>query len=261
MILAGGRGTRLESLLGDLPKPMISVGGRPFLEYLVDQGRRAGIHDVLICAGYREDRIRHHFGDGREFGVSIRYSVERELLGTAGALRLARAIIGTDPFLVMNGDSFCPLGLADLQSFHQDRHAVATLAVSSVGDRSRFGWVDLDKHDRVVGFGEKDTARGSGYVNSGIYVLSQAVLDLIPENIPSSIEREVFPRLIGRGLCAYRSEQCFIDIGTPQSLKEAHCILPELVRHWEHCTTGREAQQEFPGDSQHRPLPSSDGQA
>ncbi len=229
VILAGGRGTRLGPVLGDMPKPMTPVAGRPFLEYLVEQGRRAGFNDLLLCVGWRGEKIREHFGDGREFGVSVRYSVEQDLLGTAGALRLARTMICTDHFLVMNGDSYCPLSLADLQGFHEVRRAMATLAVSWIEDRSRFGSIELDSDDAVVRFHEKETAGGPGYINAGIYVLSQAVLDMIPEGVPLSIEREVFPRLIGCGLYAYQSRRPLIDIGTLRSLEEAQHLLPGLA--------------------------------
>ncbi|MBI2900395.1 MAG: nucleotidyltransferase family protein [Planctomycetes bacterium] len=226
-ILAGGRGTRLGPLLCDLPKPMLPVAGRPFLEYLVEWAGRFGIDDIVLCVGFRAEKIRAHFGNG---GGRIRYSAEREPLGTAGALRLALPLVRTDPFLAMNGDSFCPVELDALLRKHRDRRAAATLAVVETEDRSRFGSVEVGTGGDVLGFREKGAGAGRGWINGGVYALGKNVLERVAEGSSASIERDVFPGLVGRGLCAFGTPGPLVDIGTPESLEAAHGVVPGLLR-------------------------------
>lgn len=229
VILAGGLGTRLSPVVNDVPKPMALVAGRPFLEYLIAQVREAGFTDVVLCIGYKAYVIENHFGDGRKYGVEIRYSREEKLLGTAGALALARPLIRSDPFLVMNGDSYCAVDFLDLLAQHRARGAVATIVVTQVKDISRYGSIVLGDNDMVIHFCEKDQANETqAYVNAGIYMLNQVILDLVPVGKPCSIEYEVFPMLAGRGLYAFRQPGAFIDIGVPTTFKAAQTLLPSL---------------------------------
>lgn len=230
VILAGGLGKRLSSVVSDMPKPMAPVAGKPFLEYLLAQIREAGCTDVVLCVGYQAHVIENHFGDGGEYGVEIRYSREQELLGTAGALALARPLIRSDPFLVLNGDSYCSVDLKALLAQHQAHGAVATIVATKVEDVSRYGGMVLGANEAVIRFCEKDQADRVMYVNAGIYVLNQAVLDLVPPGKECSIEHEVFPSLAGRGLYAFRQPGPFIDIGTPDSFRMAQTVLPKLQR-------------------------------
>jgi D-glycero-alpha-D-manno-heptose 1-phosphate guanylyltransferase len=229
VILTGGLGTRLRSILPDTPKPMACVNGRPFLEYLLTQVRVAGYTDVILCTGYKAEVIENYLADGRRYDVQIRYSRERELLGTAGALSQARHLIRSDPFLVMNGDSYCAVDFEELISQHQARNAVATIVTTRIEDRSRYGSVVVGPQDAIVTFSEKGETRGSGYINGGIYVISQTVLDLIPAGKYLSIERDIFPSLVGRGLYAFKTSGVFIDIGTPSKLQQAQSVLRTIL--------------------------------
>lgn len=236
LILAGGLGTRLQGVLPDRPKPMAPVAGRPFLEYLVLQLRRAGVGRVVLSTGHLGDQIAAHFGDGAALGVRIVYSHESRPAGTGGAVKLAERHLEGDRFLVMNGDSFVAADLSTVIAAHEARAALATMALTRVADASRYGLVELDERGRVTRFVEKGAAAAGtpGLINSGIYVLSRALLDRIPEpGPPTSLERDVFPELIGRGgegeFLGVELEGFFKDIGVPDDYK-ALCDHPEPLR-------------------------------
>lgn len=214
-----------------MPKPLVPVADRPFLVYLLEQVRAAGCTDVVLCVGYRGQAIVDYFGDGRAYGLRLRYSHEEALLGTAGALALARPLLPPAPILVLNGDSYCPVDFAALQPHHQAHHAQATIVAAHVPDASPYGRLVVGVDDAVVAFQEKGQAMGPSDVNAGIYLLEPTVLDLIPPGQPYSLERDLFPRLTGCGLYAFRQATPFLDIGTPATLAAAQTLLPALHQH------------------------------
>ena len=218
-VLAGGLGTRLRGVLNDAPKPMARFGDHPFLEYLVVQLQLQGFCEVVFCAGHLGQQIRAYFGDGSGWGGQIVYSQEDGPLGTGGALKLAARRHGKDgELLVMNGDSFLQADLRTLVAFHLNRKALATMALVRVSDTSRFGRVDISATNEIVRMTEKGES-GAGWINGGIYVLSQNALEFIPDG-PASLERDVFPRLIGSGFYGFPVEGFFVDIGVPEDLKQ-----------------------------------------
>jgi NDP-sugar pyrophosphorylase family protein len=219
-ILCGGLGTRLRPVAGDTPKALVEIAGTPFLDRLLAHLAASGLHDVVLCTGVGADRVAAHCGDGSRWGLEIRSSREDTPLGTGGALRLARGLIASSPFLVLNGDSFVDADPRALVSFHTARRAGATLLLVRVPDRSRFGSVRLGDGGRIAAFEEKGLA-GPGLVNAGVYALSRNVLDAIPAGRPVSLESEVFPALVGGGLFGFVAHARFIDIGTPESFREA----------------------------------------
>lgn len=221
LILAGGLGTRLRPIVVDRPKPMAEVANQPFLAYQIVQLRDQGFHEFVLCVGYQADQIEGHFQDGSQWGVSISYAVETELLGTAGAIRNARPLVH-GPFLAMNGDSFVETSAAALVSHHQEKRAadpqvMGTLLTVHVDDASGYGTLERDAEGRVVRFREKASAQ-NGWINGGIYVLEPEVLDLIPAGRAVSIERETFPLLLARGwrLYTFATAGFFVDIGTAE---------------------------------------------
>lgn len=220
VILAGGLGTRLRSVVADRPKVLAEVRGRPFLAYLLDQLTAAGVSDVVVCTGYLGDQLEAAFYDSYR-GASLRYCREPLPLGTAGALRLALPMVQSDPVLVMNGDSFCHADLNDFCHWHQARGARATLLLTEVPDTRRYGRVFVDAHGRVRRFEEKGDAAGPGRINAGIYLLTQEVLRAIPTDAAVSLESEVLPAWIGRGLYAYPTNGAFLDIGTSEAYARA----------------------------------------
>lgn len=224
LILAGGAGTRLRSLVSDRPKSMAAVAGRPFLELQIEWLHGQGVRRVVLCTGYLHEQVRDHFGDGRAFGVRIDYSVERAPLGTGGALRLAERFACGRTFLALNGDSFLDVDLGALVRAHAqhasaDERCLATLVLSAVPEAREFGTVELDADGRILRFDEKSGTRtGPARVNAGIYCLETAFLDLVPPERAVSLERESFPLALARGfaLFGHPAEGFFVDIGTPQ---------------------------------------------
>lgn len=220
IILAGGLGTRLRPLVNDVPKSMAVVGGRPFIEHLLLQLQRNEFQNVVICAGHRAEQL-HTLGDGAQFGLTLQRSTENQPLGTAGAIKLAEPLLSGDRWLVMNGDSFFDIPIQALVDRHQSVHAHATIALVGVDDASRYGSVELDEDGAVRSFVEKGTSHGAALINAGLYIVERAVLDMIPDGSAVSLEREVLPTLIGRGLYGAEFDGFFIDIGVPADYERA----------------------------------------
>jgi NDP-sugar pyrophosphorylase family protein len=210
----------LRSILADRPKVLARIRGRTFLSYLLDQVSDAGVRKVVLCTGYMADAVRDEFG-GSYGRLQIAYSQEKEPLGTGGALRLAMPYFESDQVLVMNGDSYCRADLSAFARSHRERCAKASIILARIQNAARFGRVELDAAGAVTGYHEKDGAEAPGWINAGIYLLSRAVIEEIAPGRSVSIEREVFPEWIGRGLCGYRTQGRFLDIGTPESYDEA----------------------------------------
>ena len=222
-ILAGGSGTRLRPILSDRPKVLAPVGGRPFLAYLLDQMVDAGIRKVVLCTGYLAGQVYSAFGD-RYRDLRIWYSEEDRPLGTAGALAQALPLLDSDPVLVLNGDSHCNLDLPAFQQWHEEKKAVGSIALVHQPDASRFGCVSFDANGWILRFGEKKTT-GAGWINAGIYLLSQSLLRSIPQGHAASLEYDIFPNCVGSGLFGFNMGSHFIDIGTPVSYAEAESVL------------------------------------
>jgi NDP-sugar pyrophosphorylase family protein len=221
LILAGGLGTRLRTVVSDKPKPMAAVGNKPFIEYQIEFLKRHGVGHLILCVGYLYEQIQDYFGNGEKWGVKIDYSVEKELLGTAGALKLAqRYIDGT--FLVLNGDTYFDADLQSLAEFHwrqkNEQDAIGTLALTEVQDASNYGAVTIDIGHKILRFEEKsERAEASRLINAGIYVLDPEILQHIPSAQKVSLEKETFPVLLNQGhrLFGYETTGYFVDIGTP----------------------------------------------
>jgi NDP-sugar pyrophosphorylase family protein len=233
VILAGGLGMRLRSIVADRPKPMADVGGRPFLEYQIRWLRAQGLEDIVLCVGYRADQIRDYFGDGERFGTRLAYAVDEQPLGTAGAIRNAREHVrGT--FLVVNGDSFLDVDVPALLDWHHCRRTadpavVGTLAMVHVGDAAAYGALVTDSAGHIQSFQEKGHG-GAGWVNGGVYVLEPEILDFIADGRPESIEGNTFPRMLRAGRClnGFPVHGFFVDIGTPDGY---HAFLRQMKEH------------------------------
>jgi D-glycero-alpha-D-manno-heptose 1-phosphate guanylyltransferase len=230
VMLVGGLGTRLQSVLPSTPKPLARVGNAPFLELLILQLRSQGIRCIVMCTGHLADQIEKEFGNGHKWGVAIRYSKEPRPLGTAGAVKFAEGYLQQfSEFLVMNGDSFLELDFRELIRFHREHGGLISMAVRAVPDAARFGTVQLDAHHRVTGFSEKTGSQTPGIVNGGVYVLSRGILGKIPEG-SSSFEKDVFPHLLGSGTYAFEQHGMFIDIGTPEDYARAQTLCQTLYQ-------------------------------
>jgi NDP-sugar pyrophosphorylase family protein len=222
-ILAGGKGTRLRGVVSDRPKVLADVAGRPFITYLLDQLADAGVREVVLCTGYMAETLPAALGDEYR-GMRLTYSAEESPLDTGGAIKLAAAHLKSNPFLVLNGDSYCVTDLAAFHASHVANGQPASIVLTEVPDVSRFGRVLLDKDDRVTRFDEKGAATGRGWINAGIYLFRQDFLNQIPSG-RVSLERTIFPASTGR-MHGYRNPiGAFIDIGTEESYRAAEAFI------------------------------------
>lgn len=227
-ILAGGLGTRLRSVVADRPKVLAPVLGRPYLAYLLEQVATAGIRKCVLCTGHMADQVQAAFGEDFQ-GMELLYSREDSPLGTGGALRQALPGLTGDRVLVLNGDSYCDVDLLDFQKFHAAQCTDASMVLVRVADSSRFGRVSVGVDGRIQRFEEKTPGAGPGWINAGIYCLSPGVIAGIPEGQAVSLEREVFPGLVARGMSGYQTEGQFLDIGTPESYAAAERFLATII--------------------------------
>jgi mannose-1-phosphate guanylyltransferase len=232
MILAAGEGTRLRPLTEHCPKPMLPVGGRPLLEHLLKLLCSHGVREVAINLHYRPEAVTSHFGDGSGLGVKIAYSLEKHLLGTAGALRRMASFLD-DTFIVLCGDLLTDTDLTSLVEYHRWRGAVATTALHRVEEPGRAGLVDAAPDGRIFRFEEKPprSRRFTNLASAGIYVFEPSVLAEIPEGRPSDLGHDLFPCLIGKGLPVYGLEGVgqVLDIGSPERYALAQVMLPSLA--------------------------------
>lgn len=224
-ILAGGLGTRLRPVVADRPKVLAPVAGRPFLAHLLDQLAGAGCRETVLLVGYAADQVRETF-QGEYAGMRLSYSVEPGPLGTGGAARHALPQLRDETILLLNGDSFCELDFTAFLRFHTEHGAQASLALARVPNAARFGRVRVGQGNRVVRFEEKNPTPAPGWINAGVYLLARTLLAEIPAGRAVSLEREVFPGWVAAGMLhAYRGGGRFIDIGVPESYREAGAVI------------------------------------
>lgn len=218
-ILAGGLATRLEPLTKEIPKSLILIQDKPFLEYQLEFLRKGGIKDVVLCIGHLGEQIEKYFGDGRKFGMNITYSYEgKQLLGTAGALKKAEKLL-EDPFFTMYGDSYLSLDFADAMSYFKSQNKFALMSVYKNYDRYERSNTVI-KGGLVKKFSKKEEAKDMVYIEYGANIFRKEALELIPESLPYSLE-ELFPELIRRKeLLAYEVRERFYQIGSPEGLEE-----------------------------------------
>lgn len=220
LILAGGLGTRLRNIVKNIPKVMARIKEKPFLEYLVVQLKKYNLNDIILCTGFLSEKIEKYFENGNNWGVNITYSKESKPLGTGGAIKFAKDLILEDNFLVMNGDSFFDIDLRKLINYHYEREALTTMALVEVKDTKRFGVVKIGNNAEIESFFEKRKKQGLNLINGGIYLLNRKIFDYIPKSKEVSLEKEIFPRLIGKGFYGISFDNYFIDIGVPEDYRK-----------------------------------------
>jgi mannose-1-phosphate guanylyltransferase len=224
IVLVGGEGTRLRPLTDSVPKPALTLVDRPFLAYMIEWLGAHGVTEAVLACGFLPDQLREALGAGEHEGVKLTYVTEPERRGTAGAIRFAAEALGErldDRFLALNGDVLTDLDLTALLRAHEERGAAATIGLYGVEDSSSFGLVECDPAGAVLDFREKTGEAVPGAISAGAYVLERPVLDLIPPGREFSIERDVFPRLVGEGLCALPLAGYWMDIGVPERYLQA----------------------------------------
>ncbi len=226
-ILAGGLGTRLQSITKN-QKVIIKIKNHPFLEYILDRLRETGIKKVIICTGYLGEQVKKEFGNTYH-NLSISYSQENTKLDTAGAIRLALPLLKSEDILVTNGDSYLDFDLKKFWQFHLKKKSKASILLTRVTNVERYGQVMLDKNNRITSFQEKNKKIGTGFINSGIYLLKKSVVSKIPKDMAFSFEKELFPTLIGKDFYGFEGKGKFIDIGTPESYQQAEEFFSENI--------------------------------
>jgi mannose-1-phosphate guanylyltransferase len=216
VILVGGEGTRLRPLTSTVPKPVVPLVDRPFISYMLEWLCAHGIDDVIMSCGFLATSVRNVLGDGSAYGIRLRFVEEPDPRGTAGALKFAESLLD-ERFLMLNGDVLTDIDLTEQIAQHERTGASATLALVPVEDPSAYGLVHLHDDRQVRDFVEKPGPDrvDTNLISAGAYVLERAILDLVPPERNVSIEREVWPRLIGAGLYGFPSESYWLDIGTP----------------------------------------------
>jgi NDP-sugar pyrophosphorylase family protein len=225
VILAGGLGTRLRSVVADRPKVLAEIHGRPFLHYLLDQLDSVAISQAVLCVGYQGNQVQETLGTVYK-NMRLSYSMESTPLGTGGAIRQALPYIASDTALVLNGDSQCRADLADFWNWHQAHGGDVSLVLAKMPDTSRFGRVVVDHQGRASRFEEKGGSSGPGWINAGIYLIRQERIQDIPAERSVSLEHDMFPAWLGRGLRGYKSSGDFLDIGTAESYAQAERFFP-----------------------------------
>ena len=221
ILLVGGFGTRLKPLTDESPKPMLPVAGLPVTEHQILAAKRAGIHTLVLATSYLADVFTPYFGDGAKWGMKILYAVEKEPLGTGGAIRNAAELLGRDePVVIFNGDVLSRHSIANQIAFHLENKADVTLHLIDVEDARAFGCVPTDSDGRVTAFLEKMDNPVTNSINAGCYVFSPSVIDQIPLGKVVSVERETFPALVssGRPVFGYKEQSYWLDVGTPAAL-------------------------------------------
>lgn len=233
LILVGGEGTRLRPLTSTVPKPVVPLVDRPFIAYMLEWLKRHGVDDVIMSCGFLATSVRNVLGDGSGYGIRLRFVEEPEPRGTAGALKYAEELLD-ERFLMLNGDVLSDMDLSAQVAQHERTGAVGTLALVPVADPSAYGLVRTDAENEVLGFLEKPSADqiDTNLISAGAYVLERSVLDLIEGGRNVSIEREIWPLLVGNGLYAYPHEHAYwLDIGTPETyLRATSDILEGFVQ-------------------------------
>ncbi|MUL98900.1 sugar phosphate nucleotidyltransferase [Mycolicibacterium sp. CBMA 334] len=217
VVLVGGRGTRLRPLTLSAPKPMLPTAGVPFLTHLLSRISVAGIKHVVMGTSYKAEVFEEAFGDGSDLGLEIEYVTETEALGTGGAIANVADKLRYDTAMVFNGDVLSAVDLGALLQSHDTRQADVTLHLVRVSDPRAFGCVPTDADGSVTAFLEKTQDPPTDQINAGCYVFNRNVIDQIPRGRALSVEREIFPDVLSRGLrmCGYVDTSYWRDMGTP----------------------------------------------
>jgi mannose-1-phosphate guanylyltransferase len=227
ILLVGGRGTRLSPITDEIPKPMLPIAGLPVTEHQIIAAKRAGVKTLVLATSYLAEVFTPYFGDGSKWGVNLRYAVEKEPLGTGGAISHAAQSLDSekseDLVLIFNGDVISDHDISAQILSHQKNRADVTLHLIQVEDARAFGCVPTADDGRVIEFLEKMEHPVTNWINAGCYVFNRAVVDSIPLGVVTSVERETFPGLIQaeQRVFGYKENAYWLDIGSPRALFKA----------------------------------------
>lgn len=229
IILAGGMGTRLKSVISEIPKPMAPIGDTPFLKFLIFTLQRQSISHITLSIGFKGEIIEDYFGSGDE-EIHIDYYKEDQPLGTGGAIKAALALTSTEHILILNGDTFFNIDYHTLIKHHLADDADITIAMRKVNDEDRYGAMIIDSKRRVQSFAEKAYI-DSGYINGGIYLIKRDLFDRF--NLPEkfSLENDLFSKYVDElRIYGIPFNEYFIDIGIPEDYDRACKEMPEMIK-------------------------------
>jgi len=224
IILAGGIGSRLGSIVKNTPKPFLKVNKNPFVLKIVERLKNQGVDNIIFCLGYKPEKIIDFFGDGSMWGIKISYLIEDNLRGTAGAVRSAYKKISGLDVVILNGDSFCYFDIPNLIKQHKLNKADVTISVLKNNNPERYGLISFNQNMKIIKFIEKtkNYKNKNHFINAGVYVMKKTIIKRINNNKPVSLEKDFFPKILYMNVQAFIIEnRKFIDIGTPKSLKKA----------------------------------------
>lgn len=226
IIIAGGFGTRLRPITDTCPKPALPIMGRPFLEYQLDLLKRVGVKRVTFSLHYHADQIQKIFGDGSQYGMEFFYAVETKPLGTGGGIKNCEPHLTNDPVLIFNGDVLTDIDLNETIEFHTKKKARITIVMTPVEDPTAYGVIFTKPDGRILRFLEKPSREEAtqNTINAGIYIYDRDVFNEIPEGINYSVERGLYPKMLesGDSLYGFKTENYWLDIGTPEKFMKAH---------------------------------------
>ena len=219
IIIAGGKGSRLKSVVKDIPKPMADINGKPFLEYLLRYLSKYDIRNVILAVGYKYEIIKKHFRDNFR-GMEIIYSIESEPLGTGGAISRSIELTSTNPILILNGDTLFKINYSLMLALHEKFESNITIGLKEMADVGRFGVVKV-KNNKIISFEEK-FKKGCGLINTGVYIIKRDIFNRYKIPDVFSFERDFLSRYVKQlKPSSYISNDYFVDIGVPESYKQA----------------------------------------
>ncbi|MFH0791002.1 MAG: sugar phosphate nucleotidyltransferase [Candidatus Omnitrophota bacterium] len=221
LILCGGKGSRLRPVLRGVPKPMADIHGRPFLDILITYAAGYGIKRFILGIGYKRKLIKAYYNNYHKNDIEIGFSEETLPLGTGGAVGNSSHFLQSNPFMVMNGDSFCPLNIPEFISFHKKKKALVSIALVRTTDTAEYGFINLDSFSRVTAFNEKTGVKKRGFINAGVYLFDKEIFLHLPKRETFSLEYDFFPRLVNERFYGYVTRAKLVDIGTPDRYKKA----------------------------------------
>lgn len=229
IVLAGGLGTRLREVIGDFPKPMAGISGKPFLEYLLTYLGSQGVKRIILSIGYKGEQIEEYF-KGSFRGIEIQYSKEEEPLGTGGGIKLASKRVESDRCFILNGDSFYDVQLDELEALHLGSGSLLSLSLKPMKKFDRYGTVETNDEGRIIAFKEKQ-ALETGLINGGVYCCEKNIWDSLETPEKFSFEKDLLEKYHSqKSFYGFSFDKYFIDIGIPEDYERAQKEIPEKIK-------------------------------
>ena len=227
VILCGGLGKRLRPVVSDQPKVLAKIGEKTFLDILIDNLLMYEFKNIILSVGYLKEQIKNHFNFDydQHYDYTITFSEEEEPLGTGGALKKAKTLIRSNPFMVMNGDSICKVGFRSFVDFHTEKKALLSMVLVRSKTAQDYGSVTLNDSQRITSFNEKIASGSENVINAGIYLMEKDIFSYMPEQNRFSLEYNLFPKVINNRCYGFLTESELIDIGTPERYEKAVNLL------------------------------------